>query len=173
MRCPLFCASRQRPQPSYSSSSSSSCPVDNIRLRVYNSLLHPQRRDGRKSGSITAVLRRALCVVAADRGDWEELLPFDSFFRSFKRPVKLLIGRASGLFNEFSNDLTSLASESQRTIAKRKLRNGDSDNCHSARCVKRIMQAVLTLGMLSLVQTPSCSKRSRISHAKMDGHSLL
>ncbi|TNN39453.1 hypothetical protein EYF80_050376 [Liparis tanakae] len=31
----------------------------------------------------------------------------------------------------------------------------------------------LTLGMLSLVQTPSASSRSLISQAKMDGHSLL
>lgn len=32
---------------------------------------------------------------------------------------------------------------------------------------------VLTLGMLSLVHTDSCSRRSRISQAKMDGHSRL
>lgn len=31
----------------------------------------------------------------------------------------------------------------------------------------------LTLGMLSLVHTPSWSSRSRISHANIDGHSLL
>lgn len=31
----------------------------------------------------------------------------------------------------------------------------------------------LTLGMLSLVQTPSDSNLSRISQAKMDGHSRL
>lgn len=31
----------------------------------------------------------------------------------------------------------------------------------------------LTLGMLSLEQTPSASSRSLISQAKMDGHSLL
>jgi hypothetical protein len=34
-------------------------------------------------------------------------------------------------------------------------------------------KVVLTLGMLSLVHTPSESSRSRISQAKMDGHSLL
>ena len=32
---------------------------------------------------------------------------------------------------------------------------------------------ILTLGMLSFVHTPSWSKRSLISHAKMEGHSLL
>lgn len=32
---------------------------------------------------------------------------------------------------------------------------------------------VLTLGMLSLEQTPSWSSRSRISHANIDGHSRL
>ncbi len=32
---------------------------------------------------------------------------------------------------------------------------------------------VLTLGILSWLQTPSESRRSRISHAKIDGHSLL
>lgn len=32
---------------------------------------------------------------------------------------------------------------------------------------------LLTLGMLSLLQTPSCSNLSRISQAKMEGHSLL
>ena len=32
---------------------------------------------------------------------------------------------------------------------------------------------VLTLGMLSLVQTPSASNLSRISHANMEGHSRL
>lgn len=31
----------------------------------------------------------------------------------------------------------------------------------------------LTLGILSFVQTPSDSSLSRISHAKIDGHSLL
>lgn len=34
-------------------------------------------------------------------------------------------------------------------------------------------QSGLTLGILSLVQTPSASSRSLISQAKMDGHSLL
>ena len=32
---------------------------------------------------------------------------------------------------------------------------------------------LLTLGMLSLVQAPSDRSRSRISHAKIDGHSRL
>ncbi len=34
-------------------------------------------------------------------------------------------------------------------------------------------QKGLTLGILSLVQTPSASSLSLISQAKMDGHSLL
>jgi len=34
-------------------------------------------------------------------------------------------------------------------------------------------QFALTLGMLSLVHTPSDSSLSRISQAKIDGHSLL
>jgi hypothetical protein len=32
---------------------------------------------------------------------------------------------------------------------------------------------LLTLGMVSVLQTFSASNRSRISHAKMDGHSRL
>lgn len=37
----------------------------------------------------------------------------------------------------------------------------------------KVLRFVLTLGILSLVHTPSCSNRSRISQANIDGHSRL
>lgn len=39
--------------------------------------------------------------------------------------------------------------------------------------IHKVFVIELTLGILSLEQIPSESSRSRISHAKMDGHSRL
>ena len=48
--------------------------------------------------------------------------------------------------------------------------SGDSETADVYRIKNDVM---LTLGMLSWLHNPSASRRSRISHAKMDGHSRL
>ena len=74
-------------------------------------------------------------------------------------------------FSSYMKSVQFLDQLSDRQVLKMTVPHGTTH--FTSDVLVHVQCSGLTLGMLSLVQTPSDSRRSRISHAKIEGHSLL